>query len=469
MTEAKNQISKIPPQNIEAEQSVLGSLMIDRDAIIKIADFLQPTDFYKPVHQKIYEAMLELYQRHEPIDILSLPNRLKDKNSLQEIGGISYLTSLTNMVPTASSIVSYAKIVQQKKLLRDLIGAAYDISELGFQEDKDVDDLLDEVEQRIFNVTQKSLSGQQFKDIKTDLTGAFEKIEKLHRGEKPLRGVSTGFKQLDNILSGLQNSDLIILASRPSLGKTSLALNIALHAAMKEKISVGIFSLEMSREQLVDRLISTESGIDLWKIRTGHLKEEEQDFEFLHQALDRLSRAPIYIDDSATSNIMRLRTMARRLQADHGLGLIIVDYLQLIAPRDNKFYNMVQQITEISRGLKALARELNVPIIAVSQLSRAVEQRDYKIPKLSDLRESGSIEQDADVVMFIYRKDRDKLNEDLTEEEKNTAKIIVAKHRNGPIGNVDLKFIPSLVSFREVDKSFADYNNEEEANVAATF
>jgi replicative DNA helicase len=469
MTEAKNQISKIPPQNIEAEQSVLGSLMIDRDAVIKIADFLQPADFYKPVHQKIYEAMLELYQRHEPIDILSLPNRLKDKNYLQEIGGVSYLTSLTNMVPTASNIISYAKIVQQKKLLRDLIGAAYDISELGFQEDKDVDDLLDEVEQRIFSVTQKSLSGQQFKDIKTDLTGAFEKIEKLHRGEKPLRGVSTGFKQLDNMLSGLQNSDLIILAARPSLGKTSLALNIALHAAMKENISVGIFSLEMSREQLVDRLISAESGIDLWKIRTGHLKEEEQDFEYLHQALDRLSRAPIYIDDAATSNIMRLRTMARRLQADRGLGLIIVDYLQLIAPRDSKVYNMVQQITEISRGLKALARELNVPIIAVSQLSRAVEQRDHKVPRLSDLRESGSIEQDADVVMFIYRKDRDKLNEDLTEEEKNTAKIIVAKHRNGPIGEVDLKFIPNLVSFRELDKSFTDYNNEEEANAAAAF
>ena len=469
MAETKNQINKLPPQNIEAEQSVLGSLMIDKDAVIKIADFLQSTDFYKPAHQKIYETMIELYQRHEPIDILSLPNRLKDKGFLQDIGGISYLTSLTNMVPTASSIVSYAKIVQQKKLLRDLIGAAYDISELGFQEDRDVDDLLDEVEQKIFGVTQKSISGQQFKDIKEDLTGAFDKIEKLHRGEKPLRGIGTGYKQLDHMLSGMQKSDLLILAARPSLGKTSLALNIALHAAMKEKASVGIFSLEMSREQLVDRLISAESGIDLWKIRTGNLKEEEQDFEYLHQALDRLSRAPIYIDDAATSNIMRLRTMARRLQADRGLDLIIIDYLQLITPRDNKACNMVQQITEISRGLKALARELNVPIIALSQLSRAVEQRDHKVPKLSDLRESGSIEQDADVVMFIYRKDRDKIDEDLTEEEKNTAKIIVAKHRNGPIGEVDLKFIPNLVSFRDIDKSFEDYNNEEEANAAAAF
>ncbi|HNW96660.1 MAG TPA: replicative DNA helicase [Candidatus Paceibacterota bacterium] len=469
MAETKNQINKIPPQNIEAEQSVLGSLMIDKDAVIKIADFLQPTDFYKPSHQKVYETMLELYQRHEPIDILSLPNRLKDKGFLQDIGGISYLTSLTNMVPTASSIVSYAKIVQQKKLLRDLIGAAYDISELGFQEDRDVEDLLDEVEQKIFSVTQKSISGQQFKDIKEDLTGAFDKIEKLHRGEKPLRGIGTGYKQLDHMLSGMQKSDLLILAARPSLGKTSLALNIALHAAMKEKASVGIFSLEMSREQLVDRLISAESGIDLWKIRTGNLKEEEQDFEYLHQALDRLSRAPIYIDDAATSNIMRLRTMARRLQADRGLDLIIIDYLQLITPRDNKAFNMVQQITEISRGLKALARELNVPIIALSQLSRAVEQRDHKMPRLSDLRESGSIEQDADVVMFIYRKDRDKIDEDLTEEEKNTAKIIVAKHRNGPTGEVDLKFIPTLVSFRDIDKSFDGYNNEEEANAAAAF
>jgi replicative DNA helicase len=469
MTEAKNQISKIPPQNIEAEQSVLGSLMIDKDAIIKIADFLQPTDFYKPNHQKIYEAMLELYQRHEPIDILSLPDRLKAKGTFQEIGGVSYLTSLTNMVPTASNIVSYAKIVQQKKLLRDLIGAAYDISEMGFQEERDVDSLLDEVEQKIFNVTQKSLSGQQFQDIKTDLSGAFDRIEKLHRGEKPLRGVGTGFKKLDNMLSGMQNSDLIILAARPSLGKTSLALNIALHAAMKENIPTGIFSLEMSREQLVDRLISAESGINLWKIRTGNLKEEEQDFEYLHQALDRLSRAPIYIDDSAASNIMRLRTMARRLQADHGLGLIIIDYLQLITPRDSKVSNMVQQVTEISRGLKALARELNVPILAVSQLSRAVEQRDHKMPRLSDLRESGSIEQDADVVMFIYRKDRDKMNDDLTEEEKNTAKIIIAKHRNGPIGEVDLKFVADLVSFREVEKNFNDYNSEEEANAAAAF
>jgi len=469
MAETKNQINKIPPQNIEAEQSVLGSLMIDKDAIIKIADFLQSSDFYKPVHQKIYEAMLELYQRHEPIDILSLPDRLKAKGILQEIGGISYLTSLTNLVPTASNIISYAKIVQQKKLLRDLISASYDISEMGFQEDRDVDSLLDEVEQKIFNVTQKSLSGQQFQDIKTDLSGAFDRIEKLHRGEKPLRGVGTGFKKLDNMLSGMQNSDLIILAARPSLGKTSLALNIALHAAMKESVPVGIFSLEMSREQLVDRLISAESGIDLWKIRTGRLKEEEQDFEYLHQALDRLSRAPIYIDDSAASNIMRLRTMARRLQADRGLGLIIIDYLQLIAPRDSKINNMVQQVTEISRGLKALARELNVPILAVSQLSRAVEQRDHKRPRLSDLRESGSIEQDADVVMFIYRKDRDKINEDLTEEEKNTAKIIIAKHRNGPIGEVDLKFIETLVSFREMDQSFNDYNSEEEANAAANF
>jgi replicative DNA helicase len=447
MAEAKNQISKIPPQNIEAEQSVLGSLMIDRDAVIKIADFLQPADFYKPVHQKIYEAMLELYQRNEPIDILSLPNRLKDKNYLQEIGGVSYLTSLTNMVPTASNVVSYAKIVQQKKLLRDLIGAAYDISELGFQEDKDVDDLLDEAEQKIFSITQKSLINQPFQHIKGDVEKAFERIDFLQKGGKKMRGVNTGFIELNKKLSGMQNSDLIILAARPSLGKTSMALTIAFNAAMKDKVPVGIFSLEMSRDQITDRLISMASGVDLWKIRSNQKQFESDDYQMLHDGMSQLSQLPIFIEDSATLNILQIRSKARRLKSEYGLGLIIIDYLQLIVPRNNRSDNVVQQVSEISRNLKALAKEINIPVLALSQLSRAVEQRDDRRPRLSDLRESGSIEQDADVVMFIYRKDL----EDIQTE------LMIAKHRNGPTGKIDLIFNHNTVLFRDAETNFTDY------------
>jgi len=460
----KKMQDKLPPQNVEAEQSVLGSLLIDKEAIIKVADFLEPLDFYRPIHQKIYTAILELYQRHEPIDILSLTNRLKEKNLLQEIGGTTYLASLANSVPTASHIVSYAKIIQQKRILRDLISASYNIAELGYQEEREVEDVLDEVEQKIFQVTQRSV-GEQFRVIKPDLVEAFTRIEKLHRGEKPLRGLSTGFAALDAKLSGLQRSDLIVLAARPSLGKTTLALDIARNVALKEQVPVGIFSFEMSRDQLVDRLISAESGVDLWRIRTGRLNEET-DFDLLHRGIDHLSNAPIYIEDSPSSNIMRIRTMARRLQAERGLGLLVVDYLQLIMPRDNRNNSLVQQITEISRGLKALSRELNVPILAVSQLSRAVEQRDHKLPRLSDLRESGSIEQDADIVMFIYRKDREKPEDELSEEEKNTAEIIIAKHRNGPLGRIRLKFVPELVTFRPIDETL---RGEDESDISSVF
>ncbi|MGB9847734.1 MAG: replicative DNA helicase [Minisyncoccia bacterium] len=444
---------ELPPQNIEAEKSVLGCLMIDKEAITKIADFLEPDDFYKTAHQKIYSAILDLYSKHEPIDIVSVTNRLQAKKQLSEVGGASYLASLINMVPTSSHVVAYAKIVQQKRILRNLISTAYEIGELAWNESKDVEQLLDEAEQKLFQITQKSLR-QEFLPLKPMLSKAFERIEMLHQGEKQFSGIPTGFIELDKKLFGLQPSDLIILAARPSLGKTSFALDIARHAAVKEKKSVGIFSLEMSKEQVVDRLISAESGIELWRIRTGKLQPE--DFEILQQGLDRLSQAPIYIDDNSSPNIMQIRTMARRLQAEKGLDLIIIDYLQLIVPRENYNGSMVQQITEISRGLKALARELNVPILAVSQLSRAVEQRDHKIPKLSDLRESGSIEQDADVVLFIYRKDRDKLEAELTEEEKNTAEIIIAKHRNGPLGTVKVKFIPELTTFRNIDETFSE-------------
>jgi len=457
MNEENLNKKELPPQNIEAEKSVLGCLMIDKEAITKIADFLEPEDFYRTIHQKIYSVILELYSKHEPIDIVSITNRLKEKKQLEEIGGSSYLATLINLVPTSSHVINYAKIVQQKRVLRNLISASYEIGEMAWNEEEDIEKLLDEAEQKLFQITQKSLR-QEFLPLKPMLTKAFERIEMLHQGEKQFSGVPTGFAELDKKLFGLQPSDLIILAARPSLGKTSLALDIARHTAVKEKKSVGIFSLEMSKEQVVDRLISAESGIELWRIRTGKLNPE--DFEILQQGLDRLSQAPIYIDDNSSPNIMQIRTMARRLQAEKGLDLIIIDYLQLIVPRQNYNSSMVQQITEISRGLKALARELNVPILAVSQLSRAVEQRDHKIPKLSDLRESGSIEQDADVVIFIYRKDRDKLESELNEEEKNMAEIIIAKHRNGPLGTIKVKFIPELTTFRDIDTTFSDLNME---------
>lgn len=389
---------KLPPQNIEAEQSVLGSLMLDKEAIIRIADILEPNDFYRNTHAIIYQIMVELYEKNEPIDLLSLTSRLEDKKKLEEIGGNSYLTSLVNMVPTAAHIVHYAKIVKQKKTLRDLIESAYQISEASYQEPDDVENLVDEAEQKIFNISQKSV-GQKFIPIKEGLEEAFERIDKLHKGDGSLRGVPTGFVDLDNYLSGLQKSDLVILAARPSLGKTTLALDFARHVAVKEKMPVGIFSIEMSKEQLVDRLICSQAEVDLYRMRTGHLKSEgiDNDFERIQRSMDILSDAPIFIDDTPSPSVLHMRTMARRMQAEHNLGLIVIDYLQLIQAR-NTFDSSVQQVTEISRNLKALARELNVPVLALSQLSRAVESRSPAIPKLSDLRESGCLTGDSLII-----------------------------------------------------------------------
>src|SRR3989344_2692792 len=444
---------KIPPSSIEAEQSVLGSLLIDKDAIIRVADVLNPEDFYQSSHEKIYEAILDLFDKGKPVDILSVTNLLKERGFLKEVGGSSYLAEITNQVPTASHVQNYAKIVKEKKILRDLIRASSDITETVFgHSTEDIEAVLDGVEQKILSMSKKSLP-QNFVHVKDELKTAYERIEKLHRGEGAIRGVPTGFKDLDNIISGLQRSDFIVLGARPSLGKTALALDIARHAAMKAGVPVGYFSLEMSREQVIDRLISSESQVPLWRLRTGRITDD-QEFEMIQYALDKLSRSPIYIDDTPSPNIMQMRSMARRLQIEKGLGLLVVDYLQLIMPRMGGSDNMVQQVTEISRSLKALGRELNVPILALSQLSRGVEQREIKLPKLSDLRESGSIEQDSDVVMFIYRKDRDRI--DLPLEEQNIAKIIIAKHRNGPLGSVDLKFDAERVSFRTVEKRYEE-------------
>ena len=440
--------NRLPPQDIEAEQSVLGSLLIDKDAIVKIADIIAVEDFYRKSHEMIFKAILELYQKNEPIDLLTVSSHLKEKKEFKEIGGMSYLTTLMNFVPTASNVVYYAKIVNQKKVLRDLISASHEINSLAYEEHKNIDELLDEAEKKIFGVSQTSLI-QEFQHIKPHLAEAFERFDRLHKGDEVWRGIPTGFSDLDKILAGLQNSDLIILAARPSLGKTSLALDIARNAAIIEKVPTGVFSLEMSKQQLIERFISAESGVDMWRLRSGQLSDEgkDSDFDRIGEALGRLSAAPIYIDDAASPNVLQIRTMARRLQAEKGLGLLIVDYLQLMQGT-GRVENRTQEVSDISRSLKGLARELNIAIGAVSQLSRAPEMRSDAIPKLSDLRESGSIEQDADVVLMIYREDKVKKDT----ERKNIAEIRIEKHRNGPTGMVELYFNENCVSFKNLDK-----------------
>ncbi|MBI5071433.1 replicative DNA helicase [Candidatus Falkowbacteria bacterium] len=446
-------IEKITPQNIEAEQSLLGALLIDKDSVIRVADIVRTEDFYKESHAVIYEAILDLFGRHEPIDILSLTSKLEEHGKLEMIGGRSYLMTLANSVPTASHVVHYANIVQKKATLRRLLTAAGEITSLGYNEEEDVEVVLDKAEQKLFSVSQKYLK-QIFIPIKNILTEAFDRIDELHREKGKLRGLTTGYHDLDNILAGLQKSDLIVLAARPSVGKTSLALDIARNVATKAKVPVGIFSLEMSKEQLVDRLLCSEAGVDLWKMRTGKLsdRDEDDDFPRIGHAMGTLSEAPIFIDDSATSNIMEIRTKARRLQIENGLGLLIIDYLQLMESRSQKADNRVQEVAEITRSLKGIARELNIPVLALSQLSRAVEARSPAIPKLADLRESGSIEQDADVVLFIYRKAMDRNFREVTPEERNIAEIHIAKHRNGPTGIVNLFFDENRVSFKNLER-----------------
>jgi len=448
------QIDHLPPQNIEAEQSVLGSLMLSEDAIVRIADIIQPTDFYRGSHQTIYETMTELFEQNDPIDLLSLSNKLEEKKKLEEVGGISYLTELINTVPSAANVVHYAKIVRKKKIRRDLIEAAHNINQMGYQETENVESLLDEAEQRIFSVSQRALK-QNFAQIKPALKEALERLDKLDKDKgNALRGVPTGFYELDNILAGLQKADFIILASRPSMGKTTLALDIARHAAIEKKLPIGIFSLEMSSSQLVDRILCSQAQINLWKLRTGRLSSEGEsnDFSKIQEAIGALSESPIFIDDSSTATVMEVRTKARRLQAEHGLGLVIVDYIQLMDEPRIKTDNLVQKYTEISRSLKTLARELNIPVLALSQLSRAVEQRSPQIPRLSDLRESGGLEQDADVVLFIYREDKYKKDS----ERKNIVEIHIAKHRNGPTGAIELFFNENFVSFQNLEKRYEE-------------
>ena len=432
---------KIPPQNLEAEASLLGALLIDREAIFKVNDLLDGADFYSPAHAIIFENIRELFELHTPVDLVTLNDRLESKGKMEEVGGAAYLTSLANAVPTAAHVVDYAKIVRHKATLRRLLSTAGEISELSFKEDEEIEKILDEAESKIFAISKKFIRGA-FVPLKDILAISFERLDEIHKNKGQLRGITTGFKDLDNLTAGLQASDLVILASRPSMGKTSLALNIALSAA-KEGTPVGVFSLEMSKEQLVDRLLVAEAEIDSWKLRTGSLSEEE--FPRIGHAMSVLAEIPLFIDDSPIVSAMENRTKARRLQAEHGLGLLIVDYLQLMEGKDVE--NRVQEISDISRNLKALARELSVPVLALSQLSRAVEARTPHIPMLSDLRESGSIEQDADVVIFIYREDYYVKDT----PRKNIADILVRKHRNGPTGDIELYFSPEKMKFANIE------------------
>ena len=435
---------RIPPQNIDSEKALLGSVMLRPEAIHDVLEIVDEHSFYAEKHRVIWKAMIELFQKHEPIDLLSLSSRLKEKKQLDAIGGRAYLTELVNLVPSSSNLVYYAEVVRRKYVLRKLIEAADHISELGFKEENDLEMLLDDAEKRIFAITSSTSGKRRYTSMKDILGEAWERIEKLHTPEGGLRGVPTGFRGIDSKLAGLQKSDLIILAARPSMGKTALALDIARHAALNEKIPVCVFSLEMSSQQLVDRMLAAQSRVDAWKLRTGKLSRDE-DFENLRNALDSLSKAPVFIDDEPSSNIVRMRSVARRLKREQNLGLIVVDYLQLMTPT-RVYDSMVHQVTEISRSLKALARELDVPVLALSQLSRAVESRGGK-PKLSDLRDSGSIEQDADVVMFIHREAKDEGG------KSATAEILIEKHRNGPTGKVELNFDDQKTTFLDLDKT----------------
>ncbi len=436
---------RVPPHSLDAEKAVLGSVMLRKDALYDINDIITPESFYSEKHKLIYNIMLALATKNDPIDIVSIKTKLEEQHMLEQAGGAAYLAELVHTVPSASSVVHYAEIVQKKYMMRRLISASEKLSELGFEETGDLEDILDKAEQHVYELANKG-STRKFIEMKDALNEAWEAIDTLHHAGDAMRGVPTGFRDLDAKLSGLQKSDLIILAARPSVGKTSFALDLARNAAIDGKTPVAIFSLEMSAHQLTTRMLSAASYVDSWKIRTAKLQDD--DFVKLRDGIDKLSQAPIYIDDQAGTNLIKIRSTCRRLKSEKGLGLIIIDYLQLITPTQTKGDNVVQQITEISRGLKHLAREMDVPVLALSQLSRAVEQRGGK-PRLSDLRDSGSIEQDADVVMFIHREDRYKEHD----QRDGIAEILIEKHRNGPTGVVQLKFIPERTTFLTMDKS----------------
>ena len=437
-----------PPQNSDVEASLLGALLIDPDAYIKIGDAIDAPDFYDDKHRVIFAAMKLLHDKRSPIDILTLSEQLKNEDKLEAIGGASYLTELTNTVPTASHVEQYAQIVAEKAIRRRLITASKDIAEVSSDESKSLQELIEEAETRLFEVSQRHVK-QDITSLESILGESFDRLDDLHRNKGGLRGIPTGLKDLDQVLAGLNRSDLIVLAARPSMGKTALMLNIALNIATKaNQGAVLLFSLEMSKEQLVDRLLAAEAGVDAWRLRTGE-GLTDADFERLSAGMGALAEAPIFIDDTSGITVSDLRTKARRLHHQHPLAVIMVDYLQLMSggARFASTANRVQEISEISRNLKILARELNVPVVALSQLSRSVESRSPQIPQLADLRESGSIEQDADIVAFLYREEY--YNPETTKQ--NITELLIKKHRNGPVKNIEIYFDRVQQKFKNLD------------------
>ncbi|MFH1472978.1 MAG: replicative DNA helicase [bacterium] len=455
---------RLPPQSLEAEMALLGSIMLRPDAIYEVFDIVSTPSFYFDKHAVIFEAMVELFAKHIPIDILSLSSRLKEKEFLDRIGGTTFLTELSSIVPSSANVKHYADIVMKKYMMRQLIEASEHLSHLGFNEAGDIEEILDQAEKKIFDITEHFSGSARFRDLTPLLHEAFERFEKLSSAEHELRGIRTGFKSLDDILGGFQNSDLIIIAARPSVGKTALALDIARRTASEHGTPVGIFSLEMSADQLVDRVVSAQSRTDASVIRKGVRAQtgawRDDVFKNIRDALDDLSRTPIYIDDQPGNTILKMRSAARKLKIEKGLKLLVVDYLQLMSPSTARTNDStVQQVTEISRGLKHLARELNIPVIALSQLSRNIESRGGK-PKLSDLRDSGSIEQDADLVMFIHQTEDDIRDESGKIKEVQRKELIIAKHRNGPLGSVSMDYHTRFNTFVELD--YSNYGKAEE-------
>ncbi len=446
MSSLSSDALKVPPHDMEAEKSVLGAILIDPSAVHLVAEFLRADDFYAPEHQAIYSAVLSLYEKQQPIDLVTLKNQLQKEGTLKKIGGAGYLSDLINTVPTSAYVEHYGRIVKDHNVRRKLITMSSRLVEKSFDERGDIKTLLDHAESEIFAISQAQMH-RDFIPLKEILGESFERIEEFMKTGAKLRGVPTGFTDLDGKLAGMQDSNLVILAARPGIGKTTLALNMALHAAIKEKAPVGFFSLEMSKEELVDRLLVGQADIDAWRLKTGKLAQE--DVNRLTQAMGELADAPIFIDDTPGASILEMRTKARKLKMEKDLRLVVVDYLQL-ADAGKKFESRVNEVSFISQGLKNLARELRIPVLALSQLSRAIEQRGTKKPQLSDLRESGAIEQDADVVLFIYREDED---DDLLDASKKMVKINIAKHRNGPTGEIDLMFRGDRVRFYTVQKT----------------
>jgi replicative DNA helicase len=436
---------KVPPQNIDAEMSLLGAILLDEEVLADVTDRVHAADFYEPKHQAIFAAMLRLYEKHSPVDLLTLTDELNKKAELKQVGDAAYLTELTNYVPTSAHAAAYADLVAQSAVRRRLIKAGATIAEMGYDGGQDVAEILQKAEADLYAASDDTARGDLI-SIESILTESFDRMEELHRDKGKLRGVKTGFRDLDNLTAGLQKADLIVLAARPSMGKSTLAQNVAYNVATKENQAVLFFSLEMSKEQLVDRMLSEAAGVDSWNIRTGNLSDD--DFAKISEAMGEMAEAPIFFDDTPGLSVLEMRTKARRAAHKNPLGLIVVDYLQLMQSARNYNDNRVQEVSEISRGLKLIARELDVPVLALSQLSRSVESRSPQIPMLSDLRESGSIEQDADIVMFIYREDY--YNPDT--DRQHVTDLILSKHRNGPTGKVELYFHPERLKFMSLDK-----------------